>query len=51
MAPSVAPKQGDKLTWNGMDYEIVSFKEYKPALVVVLYEAQLRGNPTQLTEE
>ena len=43
MAPGEAPKQGDKLAWQGKDYEVVSVKPVSPAGVPVLYEAQIRG--------
>lgn len=42
-APAVAPVQGDRLTWQGTDYEVVAVKPVAPAGVPVLYEAQLRG--------
>lgn len=42
-APGVEPKQGDRLAWQGRDYEVVSVKPTNPAGVPVLYEAQLRG--------
>ena len=42
-APAVQPVQGDRLTWQGRDYEVVAVKPVSPAGVPVLYEAQLRG--------
>lgn len=42
-APSVAPEQGDRFTWNGADYTVVAVKPVAPAGTPVLYEAQLRG--------
>jgi hypothetical protein len=43
LAPAHAPKQGDRLTWQGTDYEVVAAKTVSPAGVPVLYEAQIRG--------
>lgn len=43
LAPSYAPLQGDRLTWQGADYDVVAVKPVSPAGVAVLYEAQLRG--------
>lgn len=43
MAPSVTPKQGDKLTWQGADYTVIAVKALSPAGTVALYEAQIRG--------
>ena len=43
MAPAVTPRQGDKLTWQGKDYEVVAVKPVSPAGVPVLFEAQIRG--------
>lgn len=43
LAATQEPKQGDKLTWNGADWTVVSVKEVAPAGVPVLYEAQIRG--------
>lgn len=42
-APSVAPEQGDRFTWDGADYTVVAVKPVAPAGTPVLYEAQLRG--------
>lgn len=41
--PSFAPAQGDEFTWQGVTYQVVSYKATSPAGVPVLYEAQLRG--------
>lgn len=43
LAATYEPKQGDKLTWSSVDYEVIAFKAVSPAGVPVLYEAQLRG--------
>jgi hypothetical protein len=43
MDPGVTPKQGDVLTWQGADYQVIAVKPLSPAGVVLLYEAQLRG--------
>lgn len=43
LIPSVTPKQGDKLAWQGADYTVVAVKPLAPAGVVALYEAQIRG--------
>lgn len=43
LAPAQQPKQGDRLTWQGKDFEMVAVKPVSPAGVPVLYEAQLRG--------
>lgn len=43
MAPAVAPKQGDKLTWQGRDWDVIAVKPVSPAGVPVVYEAQVRG--------
>ena len=43
MASSPAPKQGDILTWNSVDYTVVSAKAIAPAGTLVLYECQIRG--------
>lgn len=43
LAPGVAPQQGDRLAWQGKDYEIVVVKPVSPAGTAVLYEAQIRG--------
>lgn len=42
-APAVTPEQGDRFTWNGVDYSVIAVKPTSPAGVPVLYEAQLRG--------
>lgn len=42
-APGVAPTQGDVLTWQGVDYTVISVKATAPAGVPVLFEAQIRG--------
>lgn len=42
-APGVLPKQGDKLTWQSVDYTVIAVKPVSPAGVPVLHEAQLRG--------
>jgi hypothetical protein len=41
--PGVEPKQGDVLSWQGIDYTVISVKPVAPAGVPVLFEAQLRG--------
>ena|SRR3990172_3335408 len=38
----VAPRTGDVLVWDGMDYRVVGFKPLAPALVAVLWQLQLR---------
>ena len=43
LASAPVPKQGDKLTWQAVDYTVVNVKAIAPAGVAVLYEAQLRG--------
>lgn len=43
MAPAVVPAQGDVLTWQGVDYQVISVKGTSPAGVAVLYEVQIRG--------
>jgi len=43
MDPGVTPKQGDVLTWQGADYQVIAVKPLSPAGIVLLYEAQLRG--------
>jgi hypothetical protein len=42
-APGVEPKQGDVMTWAGVDYTVIAVKPVSPAGVHVLFEAQLRG--------
>lgn len=42
-APGVVPKQGDALTWQGVDYQVVMVKPVSPAGIPVLFEAQIRG--------
>lgn len=37
------PTQGDKLTWQGKDWEVVAVKPLAPAGIAVMYEAQIRG--------
>lgn len=43
IAPGEAPKQGDKLAWQGKDWDVISVKPVSPAGLSVIYEAQLRG--------
>lgn len=43
LAATQEPKQGDRLTWDGADREVVAVKAIAPAGVPVLYEAQIRG--------
>ena len=43
LAPAVVPQQGDALTWDGRDWQVVAVKPVSPAGVPVLFEAQLRG--------
>ncbi len=43
MAPAVEPKQGDLLSWQGKDYQVVAVKPVSPAGTLVLFEAQIRG--------
>lgn len=43
LAPYQEPKQGDKLTWQGVDFEVIAVKPASPAGVPVLFEAQIRG--------
>lgn len=43
MDAGVAPRQGDTLTWQGADLQIVAVRPLAPAGTAVLYEAQLRG--------
>jgi hypothetical protein len=43
LAPYQEPRQGDKLTWQGKDFEIIAVKPTSPAGMPVLFEAQLRG--------
>ncbi|MBO9717521.1 MAG: hypothetical protein J7507_12115 [Pseudoxanthomonas sp.] len=43
MDPAVTPKQGDVLTWQGRDWQVVAVKPISPAGTPVLFEAQLRG--------
>jgi len=42
-APAVTPEQGDRFTWNGVDYSVIAVKAVSPAGVPVLYEVQIRG--------
>ena len=42
-APTNAPAQGDVLTWQGRDYQVVAVTPISPAGTPVLYEAQIRG--------
>ena len=42
-APGQEPKQGDKLTWQSRDYQVVAVKPVSPAGIPVLFEAQLRA--------
>lgn len=42
-SPSVVPKQGDVLEWQGADYQVVMVKPVSPAGIPVLFEAQIRG--------
>lgn len=42
-APGVAPKQGDKLAWQGRDLEVIAVKPVSPAGLAVIYEVQVRG--------
>lgn len=43
LAPGQEPKQGDKLTWQSRDYQVVAVKPVSPAGIPVLFEAQLRA--------
>lgn len=43
LAPAVVPKQGDLLTWQGVDLSVVAVKPVSPAGTPVLFECQLRG--------
>lgn len=43
LAPTQTPAQGDRLTWQGADFEVVAVKPVSPAGVPVLFEAQIRG--------
>lgn len=43
LTPAVAPKQGDVLTWQGVDYTFVQVKPVAPAGVAVLYDCIVRG--------
>jgi hypothetical protein len=43
LIPTVAPKQGDRLVWQGIIYTVVFVKPVSPAGVPVIYEAQIRG--------
>lgn len=42
-APGVVPRQGDVLTWQALDYQVIAVKPVSPAGTVVLFEGQLRG--------
>ena len=37
------PKQGDKFTWEGADFDVVNVKPLAPSGVKVIYEVQIRG--------
>lgn len=43
LTPADAPKQGDKLAWQGTDYEVIAVKPVSPAGLAVIYEVQVRG--------
>ncbi len=43
MAPAFVPKQGDVLSWQGRDWQVVAVKPLSPAGINCLFEAQLRG--------
>lgn len=43
MTPAVMPKQGDVLTWQSKDWQVIAVKPISPAGTPVVYEAQLRG--------
>ncbi|KAF1045609.1 hypothetical protein [Xylophilus sp.] len=43
MDPRVQPIQGDRLTWKGKSFAVISVKAVSPAGLVVLYDAQVRG--------
>lgn len=42
-APGTLPSQGDKFTWQSVDYTVIAVKPVSPAGVPVLYEVQIRG--------
>lgn len=43
MDATVAPRQGDRLTWQGAELQVVAVRPLSPAGVAFLFEAQLRG--------
>jgi hypothetical protein len=43
LSASPTPKQGDILSWNGVDYTVIAVKSVAPAGATVVNEAQLRG--------